>query len=71
MLKIGPKKGDHPSVGELCSTCSVAFKEGDFTTLISQGPGDAEAQERARDGRPYNAVALEVHYKCAGGREEG
>jgi len=72
MKRFGPKKEDHPSVGELCPACKVAFKEGDYTTLISLGPGDdPEAQERARDGRPYNAVAVEVHYNCAGGMDDG
>jgi len=69
MLKIGPKKGDHPSVGELCPACHVALKEGDFTTLIPLGPGDdPEVQQRASEGRVYNTIAVEVHYNCAGGR---
>jgi hypothetical protein len=64
---FGPKSADHPSVGQECPACHVAFVEGDYTTLIAIGPGnDPEAQERARQGRPYNAVALEVHATCAG-----
>lgn len=39
---------------------------GDYTTLIPIGPGnDPEARERAKEGRPYNAVALEIHWECA------
>ena len=64
---FGPKKADHPGIGVECPACHVPFKEGDFTTLVTLGPGDdPEAQERAAQGRPYNAVALEVHAACAG-----
>ena len=66
--KFGPKNASHPSVGKPCPACNLHFKEGDYTTLIALGPGDdAEAQERVRQGRPYNAVAVEVHWACAGG----
>jgi hypothetical protein len=68
--KFGPKKADHPSIDELCPACRKPFKEGDYTTLIALGPGDdKETQERAREGRVYNAVAVEVHWKCATGEE--
>lgn len=70
MRKFGPKSKDHPSICLPCPACHVEFKEGDFTTLIALGPGDdEEAQERAREGRPYNAVAVEVHWACSGGTE--
>lgn len=66
--KFGPKLSNHPSVGKECPACHQPFKEGDYTTLISLGPGnDPEAQERCRTGRPYNAVAVEIHYACATG----
>jgi hypothetical protein len=65
---FGPKSKDHPSVGKPCPACRKKFEEGDFTTLIVLGPGDnPEAQERAREGRAYNAVASEVHWTCATG----
>lgn len=68
MRMFGPKSADHPGVGRECPACHVAFAEGDYTTLVILGPGsDAEAQERARAGRPYNAVASEVHWTCATG----
>ncbi len=68
MRRFGPKAADHPSVGESCPACGVPFKVGDYTALVALGPGaSAEAQERARLGRPYNAVAVEVHYACATG----
>jgi hypothetical protein len=62
---FGPKPPDHPSVGRPCPACLQPFAAGDLTTLVTLGPGDDEdARERAREGRPYNAVAVEVHYAC-------
>lgn len=53
-----------------CAACGLAFKAGDYTTLVALGPGDdEEARERCRAGRPYNAVAVQVHYACATGEE--
>ncbi|HEC66774.1 MAG TPA: hypothetical protein ENI23_15980 [bacterium] len=64
---FGPKQKDHPSVNDLCQGCGKPFKVGDYTTLITIGPGDdPEEQQKAREGRPYNAVAIEVHFDCAG-----
>ena len=66
---FGPKTADHPSVGQECLACHHKFKPGDYTTLISLGPGaDPEEQIKAREGRVYNAVALEVHWACATGK---
>jgi hypothetical protein len=71
LRKIGPKTEGHQSIGMRCPACEEDFAEGDFTTLISLGPGsDPEARKRCRDGRPYNAVAKEVHWACATGNEE-
>jgi len=68
MRKFGPKTKDHPSIGKPCPACGKPFIEGDYTTLITLGPGDdPEEQRKAAEGRPYNAVASEVHYSCAGG----
>lgn len=70
MNRFGPKRADHPSVGANCPACNVPFKEGDHTTLVSLGPGDdPESRQKAAAGRPYNAVALEVHWACATGSE--
>lgn len=66
--KFGPKKKGHPSIGEDCVACKKPFKEGDFTTLIALGPGDdVDEQAKKKQGRPYNAVAAEIHWDCAGG----
>ena len=68
MRKFGPKTKDHPSINELCPACKKPFKEGDYTTLIALGPGDdPEARQKAQTGKPYNAIAVEVHYDCSGG----
>lgn len=70
MRKFGPKSANHPSVGRECPACHKLFVAGDYTTLIAFGPGDdPEAQLKAKEGRPYNAVCAEVHWECAGGRE--
>lgn len=67
MNKFGPKSADHPSIGELCQACKKPFIVGDYTTLVPLGPGDdPDEQRKAKDGQPYNAVAVEVHYSCAG-----
>ena len=63
--KFGPKTKDHPSCNELCIICGNPMKEGEYTGLVAMGPGDdKESQERANAGRPYNAVAKEVHWDC-------
>lgn len=64
---FGPK-GDPPYHQEKCPACQKDFKPGDFTALVALGPGDSEeSQKRCRERRPYNAVAIEVHYLCAYG----
>ena len=66
--RFGPKAADHPSVGKPCPACQKPLAAGAFTTLVPLGPGDSEeARERARAGRPYNAVAVEIHWSCATG----
>lgn len=68
LRKFGPKKAEHVRPEDTCPACKKPFKEGDYSTLIALGPGDdSEAQAHAREGRPYNAIALEVHYACATG----
>ena len=65
MRKFGPKKAGHPSIGDLCIACGKPFKAGDYTTLVEIGPGDDEdAREAIKAGRPYNAIAKEVHWEC-------
>ena len=71
MRKFGPKTADHPSVGRECPACHLPFKEGDYTTLVILGPGgDPDSQKRRDEGRPYNAVAAEVHWDCSEQLEE-
>lgn len=72
MRKFGPKSPAHPSIGEKCPACGVPFNAGDCTTLVAIGPGaDPEARQAAREGRLYDAVAVEAHWAwaCAPGEE--
>lgn len=67
MRKFGPRpKEAITEIRTVCHACNTLFSEGDYTTLIALGPGDNEEARKKRDeGRPYNAVALEVHWDCA------
>lgn len=70
-LKFGPKAPGHPSIGNPCPGCGAGFQEGDLTALVPVGPGDAHyAREECWAGRPFNAIAIEVHWLCAGGLPE-
>lgn len=66
--KFGPKEKGNKSIGDECPGCLKKFKVGDYTTLVTIGPGaDKEQQERARLGHSYKAVALEAHWTCVTG----
>jgi len=68
LRKMGPMPQAHWILEETCPACKKQFEVGDYTTLIALGPGDdPEAQQRAREGRVYNAVAIPVHWDCATG----
>ena len=68
MRKFEPLPDVHPLIGRPCIACDIPFKAGDRTTLIVYGPGaDPAAQDRARAGRPYAAVAGAAHWTCATG----
>lgn len=70
MNKFGPKQASHPSIDLDCPACDEPFKEGDYTTLVPVGPGsDPENRKLARLGRAYTAIACEVHWACATGKE--
>lgn len=70
LRKLGPKSPDSVSLGAPCPACHQPFKEGDLTTLVPLGPGEApEARLRCRTGQTYNAVCVEVHWSCATGEE--
>jgi hypothetical protein len=71
LRRFGPKQEEGTGHGKPCPACEINFKPGDFTTLIPLGPGDdLEAREKAVAGRPYNAIAIEVHWSCATGRPD-
>lgn len=66
--KFGPKEAGSMGIGELCPGCKMPFKVGDYTTLVTIGPGDSpEEQRNAREGRAYTAVAVEAHWTCVTG----
>jgi hypothetical protein len=68
LRQFGPKAPDHPGVGVECLACGVPFVVGDYTALVPVGPGDdPDQQAKARDGRPYTAIGVEVHWLCATG----
>ena len=67
---FGPKKAGHPSVGQPCPVCRKPFAAGDYTTLVPLGPDSEEERARRDAGRPYNAVAVEVHAACGLTREQ-
>lgn len=51
MRSFGPKSTDHPTIGKDCPACKKPFVEGDYTTLVSLGPGDdPEEQRKAASG---------------------
>ena len=65
MRKMGPLDADHLMIGIECPACKEKFRAGEYVTLIALGPGkDQEAREKAAAGKPYNAVAIPVHWDC-------
>jgi hypothetical protein len=70
LRKFGPKRGTHPSIGTKCPACGEEFKEGEYTTIPTFGPGgDPGERAKARANQPYNAVGWEIHWACATGEE--
>lgn len=71
IIKLGPKKANHPSIGRLCPACMVRFTEGDYTVLVALGPGgDPEERAKARNNERFEAAGIEVHYACHTGIED-
>jgi hypothetical protein len=64
MRRYGPKTDDHPSVGEPCPVCGVAFRPGDYTTLQQTHAASLEDAKKAQEGRAFTAEAVEVHWDC-------
>lgn len=62
--RFGPKKADHPSVGETCLLCEAELMPGDYTTLIAVGPAEGD-ETREEDGKSHDALAAEIHWTCA------
>lgn len=68
--RFGPRPGDALPSDKPCPACGNPFKKDEFTTLVPIGPGDSEESRRkCREGKAYNAVAVEAHYACVTGEE--
>jgi len=68
MRKFLPLEAGDRLLKKTCPACEGKFIIGDEVTLVPLGPGPSpEARYRARQRRPYNAVALPVHWGCATG----
>lgn len=68
----GPLPEGSPQLRQECPACKEPFRVGDYVTLVPLGPGyDPEQRRLAAEGRPYESVALEVHFECATGINPG
>ena len=71
LRRFGPADSADPIGSSVCPACKKPFLKGDYTTLMSIGPGDSkEGRKRAREGQAYTAIAVKVHWACATGFEE-
>ncbi|MFA5132859.1 MAG: hypothetical protein WC444_06060 [Candidatus Paceibacterota bacterium] len=69
LRKFGPLKQNSPIIGKECPACKHLFKLGDLICLVPVGPGeDVIEQEKCREGKVYNSVAIPVHWTCATGK---
>lgn len=67
---FGPRGEEAAARGVICPACHKLLVAGEFTTLLPIGPGDnGEEREKCREGRWYNAVAIEAHVACVVGVE--
>lgn len=65
-----PLHGGSPQLGKECPACFEPFRVGQRLTLVPLGPGfDPEQRRLAREGLPYDSVAVEVHFECATGQD--
>lgn len=59
-------KPGHTLIGQICYVCGKSFDTVKPICLVPLGPdADEEAQEAAKKGKMYNAVAIPLHYHCA------
>jgi hypothetical protein len=67
-LRSGPVEAR--DVGATCPACERPIESGQMVTVVVLGPGgDPQARSDARDRKPYNAAAIDVHWACATGDE--
>lgn len=68
--KFGPLQSDSPLIGKTCMACNTEFTVGQYSALVSLGPGaDKEERERCAEGRAYTSVAAPIHWECATGKD--
>lgn len=66
---FGPKTINDSSIGKLCVVCDEEIKVGDYTTLLSLGPGkDKIMRERAASQQSFKPVVKEAHWACTLGQ---
>lgn len=66
----GPKPADSREVGRPCPACQRVLVEGDTVSVHVLGPGPNQAARRkAREGKPFEGIAVELHWACATGDE--
>ncbi len=68
LRRFGPKPSDSE---EDCPGCGAKILKGQYSTLITIGPGDdPEEQRKSASGKAFTAIAVEVHWSCATGHEK-
>ena len=68
LRKLEPLAKPDAILSMICPGCGDPFRLDDIVTLVPIGPGlNPESCQRAREGRPYTAVAVPVHWACATG----
>ena len=69
-IKLGPIHTEHLLLQTPCVGCGNLFLPGEFFSTVPVGPGD-DPQQRAlaKEGLPYMAAVVPVHWSCATGYE--
>jgi len=66
----GPSDVSASEIGVPCPACLVPLLAGDKVAAVALGPGiNPAARAHARNGQPYEAVMVELHWACRTGDE--
>lgn len=63
---LGPKPTDHPTIGVPCPVCGEPLLAGQLTSAVALGVATPRDEQALYRGEAYDAVAAEVHTRCAG-----